>query len=147
MKAIATIAGASMLAATSLTTTVTPADAGGKHWQKQHHGGPYFRGRGHRPHKHHHQRRHRSQGWNPGAAIVTGAILGLAFGALATPTYYPPAVHAYPPPQHPPYPYGVRTHASAQHVSWCYSQYKSYNANNNTWRGFDGIVRLCVSPY
>jgi hypothetical protein len=87
--------------------------------------------------------------WNPGAALATGAILGLAFGALATPNYYyAPKVYAYTPPP-PPYPnyYNPYGPVNAQHVSFCKSKYRSYNIKYNTWIGYDGLVHQCISPY
>jgi hypothetical protein len=133
MKAIASVAIAGILAATSLATTTVTADAGGKHHKN------YY--------KHHH-----SGGYNPGAAFATGAILGLTFGALSAPTYYyPPPVYYYPPP--PPLPppprrayYSYGGDVYAQHVSWCSSRYRSYNAEYNTWVDYDGFVHECVSP-
>ena len=136
MKAIASVAIAGLLAATSLTTTSVTADAGGKH--------------------HYYKQHHQSRGYNPGAAFATGAILGLAFGALSAPTYYyPPPVYYYPPPpplppapRHPAYySYSYSGGPYAQHVSWCSARYRSYNANYNTWVGFDGYVHECVSPF
>jgi hypothetical protein len=136
MKAIASVAIAGLLAATSLATTSVAANAGGKHW------------------KHHHH--NYNKGYNPGAAFATGAILGLTFGALSAPTYYyPPPVYYYPPPPPLPpaprypayYSYSAGPDANAQHVSWCYSRYRSYNARYNTWVGFDGLVHQCVSPF
>ncbi len=141
MKAIASVAIVGLLAATSLATTTVTADAGGRHHHKHHH-------------NHHH-----SKGWNPGAALATGAILGLTFGALSAPTYYhPPPVYYYPPPpplppppRHPAYySYSGSSYAGdpyAQHVSWCSSRYRSYNADYNTWVDYDGFVHECVSPF
>lgn len=143
MKAIASVAIAGMLAATSLTTTTVTADAGGKHW-KHHNNNNYYN-----------YNNHYSHGWNPGAALATGAILGLTFGALATPNYYyaPPRAYYYPPPPPPPaYPsyYAYSNgpaHVGSQHASWCFSRYRSYNVTYNTWVGFDGYVHQCVSPF
>jgi hypothetical protein len=133
MKAIASVAIAGLLAATSLATTTVTADAGGKH--------------------HHYKYKHHHNGYNPGAGFAAGAILGLTFGALAAPTYYyPPPVYYYPPP--PPLPppprrayYSYGADAYSQHVSWCSARYRSYNANYNTWVGYDGYVHECVSPF
>lgn len=153
MKAIASVAIAAIIAATSLTTTTNAAYAGGNNWNKyqqqpyKHHGKPY---KG----KNYYKGNNHSNGWNPGAALATGAILGLAFGALAAPTYYyPPPVYAYPPPPPPPPPVyptyysGYQGPANPQHVSWCYSKYRSYNARYNTWIGYDGLAHQCVSPF
>jgi hypothetical protein len=132
MKAIASVAIAGLLAATSLATTSVTADAGGKH--------------------HHYKYKHHHNGYNPGAGFAAGAILGLTFGALSAPTYYyPPPVYYYPPP--PPLPppprrayYSYGGDAYAQHVSWCSAQYRSYNVDYNTWVDYDGYVHECVSP-
>jgi hypothetical protein len=149
MKAIASVAIAGLIAATSLTTTVTPADAGGKHWkqnqwsQNKHYKQP------HHGNKYYNNNNYYNNGWNPGAALATGAILGLAFGALATPNYYyAPKVYAYTPPP-PPYPnyYNPYGPVNAQHVSFCKSKYRSYNIKYNTWIGYDGLVHQCISPY
>jgi hypothetical protein len=146
MKAIASVAIAGLIAATSLTTTAIPADAGGKHWKHHHWShnnwnkkgwkGPYYK-------KNYY---YYSNGWSPGGALATGAILGFAFGALATPKYYyAPRAYAYTPPPYPDYyAYGP---SNAQHVSYCKSRYRSYNVRYNTWIGFDGVVHQCISPY
>jgi hypothetical protein len=144
MKAIASVAVAGMLAATSLTTTTVTADAGGKHWK--HHNNRY--------NHHNNHYNHRYNGYYPGAGFATGAILGLTLGAGSAPTYYyPPPVYYYPPPAPlPPAPrYGGYYSESdvpyAQHVSWCSARYRSYNADYNTWVGYDGYVHECVSPF
>ena len=143
MKAIASVAIAGLIAATSLTTVVTPATAGGKYWKPYPYYGKYYK-KGY------------NRGWNPGAALATGAILGFAFGALAAPNYYYNRPRVYyapaPPPPYPqPYPYApyptTQGPNNAQHVSWCYDRYRSYDAKHNTWIGYDGLVHQCVSPY
>jgi BA14K-like protein len=142
MKAIGTVAIAVLIAAASLTSSVAPADAGGNHWNNNkwnhnnHWKRPYYV-----------NRYYYSNGWNPGAALATGAILGFAFGALATPNYnYAPPAYGYPAPAPAPYPeyYGP---ANAQHVSWCSRKYRSYNVRYNTWTGYDGLIHQCISPY
>lgn len=145
MKAIASLAAAGLIAATSLTSAVTPADAGGKHWKGKQwsHSQKHWKGG-------YHNKKYYSNGWNPGAALATGAILGFAFGALATPPNYyyaqPRVYYKAPPP--PPYPdYYAYGPMSAQHVSYCKSKYRSYNVRYNTWIGYDGFVHQCVSPY
>lgn len=145
MKAIASVAIAAAFAAATLTSTVTPADAGGNSWkwkQQQYHGKQYKHGG-----KHY---KNYNKGWNPGAALAAGAILGLTFGALAAQPnyYYAPAYPPPPPPPVPPYPaYSYSYGMSPQHVSFCYSKYKSYNVQYNTWIGYDGRVHQCLSPY
>lgn len=148
MKTIVSIAVAGMIAATSLTAAVAPASAGSFSLSIHQHSGGYHHGGYHRKKYHRHRHRHHHSG--AGAAIAAGALLGLAFGALATPTYhYPAPAYAYPRvrPHHPHRPYALGHHANAQHVSWCHSRYKSYNASNNTWFGYDGLYHQCVSPY
>jgi hypothetical protein len=145
MKTIASVAIAGLIAATSLTTTIMPADAGGNHWNNNQWNYNHWNG------SHYHKNYYYSKGWNPGAALATGAILGFAFGALATPNYYyAPPVYAYapPPPPPPPYPnYYYYGPMNAQHVSYCKSKYRSYNIRYNTWIGYDGLVHQCISPY
>ncbi|WP_082597332.1 BA14K family protein [Rhizobium sp. Root708] len=36
---------------------------------------------------------------------------------------------------------------SADHLNWCASRYRSYNANMNTYRSFSGEMRSCSSPF
>jgi hypothetical protein len=147
MKATAAIAIAGLIAATSLTATVTPADAGGKHWKHNQWSNNYRHKKNWKRPYYKKNYYYYSNGWNPGAALAAGAILGFAFGALATPNYYyAPGAYAYTPP--PPYPnsyaYGP---TSAQHVSYCKNKYRSYDVRYNTWIGYDGLVHQCVSPY
>lgn len=35
----------------------------------------------------------------------------------------------------------------AEHVSWCADRYRSYNADDNSYRSYGGQQRPCVSPY
>ena len=141
MKTIASVAIAAVIAATSLTTTIAPASAGSFKFGVHHYSGGHHHGSHHR--NRHYRHRHNS---GPGAAIAAGAILGLAFGALSTPSYYYPPT--YPRQRYPAYyPYAAGPGMNSQHVSFCYSRYKSYNANTNTWLGYDGYVHQCVSPY
>lgn len=143
MRTIASVAIAGLIAATSLTTAVSPADAGGNHWNNNYYHGKYYK-KGYKAGYY----KGSNKGWNPGAALATGAILGLTFGALAAPNYYyyPPRVYYAPAPPPPPYPYAQSPY-NAQHVSWCYDRYRSYNIKYNTWIGYDGLVHPCVSPY
>ncbi len=98
-----------------------------------------------------------------GAGLVAGAALGLGAGLLLNnrppppppPAYYapprPPKVVYYPapPPAYYPPPPAPAYHSgwSQAHVQWCYGRYRSYNAETNTFTGYDGIQRACVSPY
>lgn len=83
--------------------------------------------RGHRGYRHHRPgyRRHGDY-WFPPAAFALGAIVG---GAIAT---------------QPPVQYRPRGDA---HISWCYSNYRSYRASDNTFQPYNGPRRQCVSPY
>jgi hypothetical protein len=133
MKTFASLAAAGLIAATSLASTTVTADAGGKHWYgKPHYTNNYYYYRG-------------GNGWNSGAALATGAILGLSIGALAAPRYYapPPPVYYQPPPPA----YGYYGGPTAQHISYCESRYRSYDARYNTFVGYDGYIHQCVSPY
>jgi hypothetical protein len=134
MKTIASLAAAGLIAATSLASTTVTADAGGKHWK----GGNNY---------HNHYYYKRDNGWNSGAALATGAILGLSIGALAAPRYYapppPPPVYYEPPPPD----YGYYGGPTAQHISWCESRYRSYDPRNNSFVGYDGYIHQCVSPF
>jgi hypothetical protein len=74
-----------------------------------------------------------------GAAIVaianrdpatTGMIIS---GAIA---------NSAPPPPAPAY----RGSGNA-HVNWCYNQYRSYRASDNTFQPYNGPRKQCVSPY
>jgi hypothetical protein len=137
MKAIASVAIAAIIAATSLTTTIAPANAGSFQFGVHYNNGGYYYG-GHHRKRHHHHRRHHS---GVGGAVAAGAILGLALGAMGTPNYYyQPRPRGY-------YPYAVGHSANAQHVSWCHNRYKSYNARTNAWFGYDGYYHQCRSPY
>ena len=40
--------------------------------------------------------------------------------------------------------YGRLTRA---HIDWCYSNYRSYRASDNTFQPYNGPRRQCVSPY
>ena len=37
--------------------------------------------------------------------------------------------------------------SSDEHARWCFSRYRSYNPDNNTYRAFTGEIRACASPY
>jgi hypothetical protein len=144
MRAIAAVAIAGLIAATSLTATVTTADAGGKHWKHNQWSNNHRYKKNWRSPRYN-KNYYYSNGWNPGAALATGAILGFAFGALATPNYSnAPRTYAYTPP---PAPYPAYGPTNAQHVSYCKSKYRSYDVRYNTWIGYDGLVHQCVSPY
>jgi len=67
--------------------------------------------------------------WFPGAAFVTGAIIGGALAAQSEPIYRP------------------RNYGGGDHVEWCYNRYRSYRASDNTYQPYEGPRRQCVSPY
>ncbi|PKA41708.1 BA14K family protein [Rhizobium sullae] len=73
--------------------------------------------------------RHRN---NDAAAIIGGLALGAIIGgALAQPRYYAPAGY----------------NGGNAHTRWCYNQYRSYRAWDNTFQPYYGPRRQCVSPY
>ncbi len=67
--------------------------------------------------------------WFPAAAFATGAVIGGAIAAAPGPVYRAPA------------------YAGGGHVQWCYSQYRSYRASDNTFQPYNGPRQQCVSPY
>jgi hypothetical protein len=127
MKKIWQVAAAGALAAAVLAPTIGTASAGGGgdwRWKRHYHG----------------------HGWNPGPAILGGAVLGLTLGALANPHYYPPPPPVYYAPYpSPPYPAGY--YDEDPHIAWCSATYRSYNAETDTWVGYDGLIHRCVEPY
>ena len=36
---------------------------------------------------------------------------------------------------------------SSRHVRWCLNRYQTYNIRTNTFRGYDGDLHRCRSPY
>ena len=125
MTMLTRLALAGALATAALVPTMTAADAGGNNWKYKHHY-PY------------------GYGWNPGSAFLAGTVIGLGFGALASPHYYaPPPVYYAPPPPPPPY---VDDYDEA-HIAWCSRTYRSYNAEDDTWVDYDGVIHQCIGPY
>jgi hypothetical protein len=136
MKIIGSIAVAAAIAASSATA----ANAGG--WGPPG-GGPYGYGPYHHRHDHGPAVVYRN-GPDAGGALLAGAFLGLAFGAIASQSYAEPAPAPEPvylPPPRPNYA------AVDQHVAWCTQTYRSYNAERDTFFDFQGIERRCVDPY
>ena len=130
MKYLTTAALAGALAISAVAVTPTAAGADSRHY---------------RPHQHY------SGGGNAGAALAAGAILGFAFGALATPYYAPPyyaPYYAYPyPPPPPPAPIFYPRVTSA-HIAWCSNQYGAwYDAATDTWTDYYGVTHRCIAPY
>jgi len=141
MKTFTSIAAAALAGATLLSASATGASAGG--WDD---GDGWYRHRGyHQPHVVYRDRR------DDGGALVAGAFLGLALGALATepqpvfvepePVLVEPEPAPYLPPPHPNY-----TFAEDQHVAWCSQTYRSYNAERDTFFDFQGVERRCITP-
>jgi hypothetical protein len=42
---------------------------------------------------------------------------------------------------------GQRPMLSGDHVDWCASRYRSFNADTNTYRSFSGETKTCSSPF
>jgi len=102
----------------------------GRRWRDDRRWGGDRRWRGDRYYGDRRWRHHRS-GSNAGAIIgglAAGAIIG---GALAQPRYAP----------------SRRYVGGNSHVNWCYSQYRSYRASDNTFQPNNGPRRQCYSPY
>ncbi|MFC3753069.1 BA14K family protein [Aquamicrobium ahrensii] len=66
-------------------------------------------------------RRHSDGFWYPLAAFGLGAAIG---GAIAN-----------------------QPQGGNAHVQWCYGQYRSYRASDNTFQPYNGPRRQCRSPY
>ncbi|MDP3526007.1 MAG: BA14K family protein [Hoeflea sp.] len=65
--------------------------------------------------------------WFPPAAFALGAIIGGAMNNNNS---------------------GIRSGSTnPQHVSWCSSQYRSYDVRSNTFQPYNGPRRECRSPY
>jgi hypothetical protein len=121
MKALTSVALAGALAGVAVSATAFDADAAGK--------------------RHYHHRYYGPAPYDPGAALVTGAIVGLTFGALAAPAIYPPYAYSYPPP--PPYPMA----SGNPHMDWCEATYETYDPETNVWIDYRGVPHECVGPY
>ncbi|MBB5755007.1 BA14K family protein [Prosthecomicrobium pneumaticum] len=127
MKKIATAALAALIGVSAIAATAGSASAD-----------PYWR------HDRHHHRHH--GGGDLAAGLAAGAILGLGIGALAASPGYdrevPPPRYArdYPPPRY------ARA-AWRDHVDWCLDRYRSYDPRSDTFIGYDGYERRCISPY
>jgi len=61
--------------------------------------------------------------------------------------YGPPPYYARPRYVRPRYVAPRRAGISSAHVNWCYAQYRSYRAWDNTFQPYYGPRRVCVSPY
>jgi hypothetical protein len=87
----------------------------------------YGRYYGHR-YNHHHNN-------NDAAAIIGGLALGAIIGGALAQPYYAPSYA-------PSYAYG-----GDAHTRWCYSQYRSYRAWDNTFQPYYGPRRQCIAPF
>lgn len=137
MKILVSLAVAGALAAGGIAATATGASAGqwNGNWNQH---GPYHGPYNYRPHQ-----TYRS-GPDVGGALVAGAVLGLAFGALASHPYAEPVPAPdviYLPPPHPNYA------AVDAHFAWCSKTYRSYNGERDSFIDFQGIERPCIDPY
>ncbi|WP_312416090.1 BA14K family protein [Shinella sp.] len=85
---------------------------------------------GHRGYREHRRgyRRHSDGWWYPLAAFGAGAIIG---GAIANDGYSRPREAGINP----------------RHTDWCFAQYRSYRAYDNTFQPNYGPRRECFSPY
>ena len=95
----------------------------GHRWHRQRHYGH----RHDRHRRHYSHRRHRNN--NAGAIIgglAAGAIIGGAIASSRQPSY---------------------SRGGNDHVNWCYSQYRSYRAYDNTFQPYNGPRRQCRSPF
>lgn len=87
------------------------------------HAAPRRYHRGHHPRHSQRHYRHRDRGSAAAAGIIgfaTGAILGQA---LTSPHY------------------------RSAHVEWCQARYRSYDVHRDVFRGYDGNLYRCRSPY
>lgn len=99
-----------------------------RRWDRDRDRRAYYRGyRGYRDYRPGY-RRYDDGFWYPGAAFITGAIIG---GAIAS----------QPAPR-------VRSrNYGSDHVQWCYDRYRSYRASDNSFQPYNGPRRECRSPY
>ncbi len=106
-----------------------PRPDGRHEYRRPHNNDVYWRGhRGYREPRPGYKRH--GDYWFPLAAFATGMIIS---GAIA---------NSAPPPPAPAY----RVSGNA-HVNWCYNQYRSYRASDNTFQPYNGPRKQCVSPY
>jgi hypothetical protein len=63
--------------------------------------------------------------WFPPAAFATGVIVGRTLAQPVPPT----------------------PRLTAAHIEWCFDQYRSYRAYDNTYQPYDGSREQCWSPY
>lgn len=76
--------------------------------------------------------RHRHRGGG------SGVFLGLGFAPFYQP-YYAEPYYAEP--------YYYAPAGGSRHVRYCLNRYRSYDVRSNTFRGYDGYLHRCRSPY
>lgn len=100
----------------------------GSRYQRDHNRRGHWKGyRGER-HKRHGYRRHNDGHWYPLAAFGLGAIIGGTIANQQAPVYRERRV-------------------GNDHIQWCYGQYRSYRASDNTFQPYNGPRQQCYSPY
>ena len=76
-------------------------------------------------------------GGSDGGAIIAGALLGFAAGAIIANADQPP----------PPAPYQQYAETYADHVAWCRQTYPAtYDQQSDSWTDFEGGVHQCIEP-
>ena len=92
-----------------------------------------------------------------GSSVFLG--LGFGFPGFYQPYYYDPYPYYYRPYYYRPYyyrpyyyrPYYYQSYSYApvrsRHVRYCLNRYRTYNMRTNTFRGYDGYLHRCRSPY
>ncbi len=153
MNRFVSVALAGSVALTAVGMSATGASA--ERWHQ--YDRPHFRND--RPH---YQAAPRS---DAGPALVAGAILGLAVGAMMQPQPAYPAYRTYPVypaypayrtyPAHRPYaaypayvppPASYAAYAANRHFQWCTATYETYNGETDTWIDYRGVPHRCISP-
>jgi hypothetical protein len=155
MRKLTSIVLAGAIAATAIAATATGASAGNWNGGNNWNGNGNWNNNWHGPYKHKPHIVYRNTSPDVGGALFAGALFGLAVGAIASqpdpyPYYVEPAPQVtYLPPPRPAYPpvYTQNLVASNDHYAWCKSNYRSYNAERDTFIDFQGIERPCVTPY
>lgn len=84
---------------------------------------------------HRHWRHHRH-------GFGSGVFLGLGFAPFYRPYYEPYYYQPY---------YGQSYYyapaGGSRHVRYCLNRYRTYSVRSNTFRGYDGYLHRCRSPY
>ncbi len=79
----------------------------------------------------HHYRHHHHRDFDPGPAIVAGAVFGMIGAALADSYQQPYYGYAGP----------------RSHTAWCEWRYKTYNPATDLFYARPGVQEYCHSPY